>query len=274
MISARNSTSAGEAASRMRPAQICVAELARLIGFDHLNEGDLASEFLPTVRLLHRDRHLYNAGDRCETVYVIYSGVFKTYSPADDFSEQILAFPMRGDILGADGIASGTYHHSAVAMDTASVVVLQHADLIHAAHRNRLIAQLMCSLFSKELQRNNERVKLLCNTSAVGRFATFLLDTRTRYSGNGYSATSFHLPMRRDEIANYLGVAGETVSRAIALLVRDGLIDIKGREVALTNINGLMNLAHEPQPATAREVRSRNAARHANSLSLATLASA
>jgi CRP/FNR family transcriptional regulator len=159
--------------------------------------------------------------------------------------EQVLGFPMQGDTIGIDGIASGSYHHDAVAVDIASVVILRYQDFMQTARLHPAIAQLLCSIFSREMNRANEMICLLGSMSAAERLAAFLLYLGRRFSALGYSDLAFYLRMRREDIASYLGLTGETISRNFSSLVRGGFIDLNGRLVRIKDLAGLKAIAHD-----------------------------
>jgi CRP/FNR family transcriptional regulator, anaerobic regulatory protein len=226
-------------------ARMTFAELTELLGARALIRHEaLSREWLP-VRSVRRGEAVFRAGDRFDSLYVVRSGFLKTRIPDGDGGEQVLGFPMRGDALGMDGIASGLYGHDAVAVDTASVASLYYAHLMRSVRLDPGIMHLFCEIFSREMSRADEMMSLLGSMSAAERLATFLLHLGRRFSALGYSTTSFQLRMRREDIASHLGLSAETISRNFSLFARSGLIAVNGKEVSIKDLAGLRAIAHE-----------------------------
>jgi CRP/FNR family transcriptional regulator len=78
--------------------------------------------------------------------------------------------------------------------------------------------------------------------------ATFLLMLSLRYGALGFSSTEFNLSMRRHDIANFLGLTIETVSRQLASLSEQGIISIQRRSVQITNLDLLKSIVEPSQP--------------------------
>jgi len=84
---------------------------------------------------------------------------------------------------------------------------------------------------------------LLSKKTADERIATFLINLSARFSARGFSANQFRLPMSRNEIDNYLGLAVETVSRVFTRFQQNGLLEAEGKEVCILDSIGLCALA-------------------------------
>jgi CRP/FNR family transcriptional regulator len=102
-------------------------------------------------------------------------------------------------------------------------------------------------IVSKEVNVDHEMLVLLGKKSADERLATFLLNLSRRYQDRKLSPYEFNLPMSRMEIANYLGLTIETVSRIFTRFQKQKLIDVDRRLVHLNNIDGLRELVMENQ---------------------------
>ena len=84
---------------------------------------------------------------------------------------------------------------------------------------------------------------LLGSTCAEARLASFLLDLAHRYQARGYSLSEFFLRMTREEVASYLGLKLETVSRLFSRLQGEGLLQVQGRAIKLLDLTALKRLA-------------------------------
>jgi CRP/FNR family transcriptional regulator len=218
-----------------------LAALAATLGAGVLDESRFADVKFPLRRLAQGDV-LYRAGDEFDTIYAVRCGFFKTQCVDEAGTEQVLSFPMRGEVIGLDGIAPGRYTADAIALDTSEVVVISFARIARLSRDEPRLEQLLFRLLSSELVRTHSVMRLLGSLSADARIATFLLDLSERFGRLGFSRSSFVLRMTRQEIGSYLGVQLETVSRTLSSLSAAGLIAVDGRTIRLLNLAGLQRL--------------------------------
>jgi CRP/FNR family transcriptional regulator len=206
-----------------------------------LGNGDLVriEQLVYARRRVRRGEALFRAGDEFSAIYAIRSGFFKTTTISDDGREQVTGFNMPGDLLGLDGIGSGTYDGNAVALEDSEVCVLPFA-LAEALGREipALQRHLHCVL-SREIVRDRGVMMLLGSMRAEERLAAFLLNLSRRFRRRGYSPTEFHLRMTREEIGGYLGLKLETVSRLFSKFQEDGFIEVQQKHVRIIDVPGL-----------------------------------
>ena len=190
-------------------------------------------------RRVRRGETLFRAGDEFSSIYAIRSGCFKTAAISADGREQVTGFHLPGELLGMDGIGSGGYHGSAVALEDSEVCVLPFA-LAEALGREipALQRHLHCVL-SREIVRDHGVMMLLGSMRAEERLAAFLLNLSRRFRRRGWSPTEFHLRMTREEIGGYLGLKLETVSRLFSKFQEDGLIEVQQKHVRIRDVAGL-----------------------------------
>jgi CRP/FNR family transcriptional regulator, anaerobic regulatory protein len=110
-----------------------------------------------------------------------------------------------------------------------------------------LQAQLM-RIIGKEIVSDHDKIVLLGNRSAREKMATFLLMLSRRYSALGFSSTEFNLSMRRHDIANFLGLTIETVSRQLTELSNNGIITVKQRGVQINKLDSLKSIVEPCLP--------------------------
>jgi CRP/FNR family transcriptional regulator, anaerobic regulatory protein len=225
-------------------ANVSVRELARLLRIDFPKEAWLARTVFP-LRRVHEGESLLHAGDKFHSLYVVRSGCFKTVYTDLSGSEQVLGFPMCGDLMGADGIDSGHYASTAVSLDTSEVVIVPFASLSRLADECPKLEALLYRVLSRELVRVQNMAWTLGTLGAEGRVAAFLLSLSARLGALGYSRCSFNLRMTRQEIGSYLGLKLETVSRALSALNASGLIQVHQRSIDIVDAGGL-NLVVDP----------------------------
>jgi CRP/FNR family transcriptional regulator len=195
-----------------------------------------------TRRTVHAGDPVQVAGQTFSRLHVVNSGVFKTVTSARDGREQIVGLHFKGDWIGFDGVATGLCACDAVAMDTGEVWSLRYVALLESAAT--LPAMMHCAhkAMSRQLARDREWRLALGTLAADARVADFVRYWAESLAERGLRTDQLTLRMTRAEIATYLGMTLETVSRAFTRLARDGLIrfDEKGRrEIAIPSVDAL-----------------------------------
>lgn len=194
-------------------------------------------------RMLRAGETLYRAGDAFNSLYAIRSGSFKSVVMAVDGDTQVTNFALPGDLLGLDAYSCGSHPSFAEALVDSSVCVLPFSQLETLAREVPALQQQIYSIFSEELRQEKEVLLLLGKRAANARLAALLINISSRYARRGYSACRFVLSMPRTDIANYLGLTAETVSRLFSAFQKEGLIAVRGREVEILDLIALSDLA-------------------------------
>lgn len=216
--------------------------LARTI---NINLGEAANTGGVTFasRQLRANQSLFHAGDQFESLHFVHSGHFKSSFQSRCGATQVLAFPMRGEFLGADGIACGTHQSSAVALDTAEVIVIPYSQLIALCRQHASLEKFIYRLLGGEIQCQQRLLSLIGTMSAMARVAHFLLDLGARNSAMGYSGRQFTLKMTRADMGLHLGLTFETVSRCLSALQACRIAVVERREIQIIDQAGLSALA-------------------------------
>ncbi len=200
------------------------------------------SRLVGSRRRLHRGDALYRAGDRFEAVYAVWTGFLKTCLSSADGREQVTGFQMGGELLGMDGIANRTHAVDAVALEDAQVCVIRFEQLEELMQDVPSLQQQFHRIMSHEIMRSQGVMLLLGSMYAEERLAAFLLNLVHRLRVRGYSATAVALRMTRDEIASFLGLSVETVSRTFTKFQNDGLMFVRSRQIRITDPLGLQHV--------------------------------
>lgn len=194
-------------------------------------------------RVVKRGEQLFHQGDAMGSLYLVRSGALKIYSLSDDGDEQILGFYWPGDMLGLDAVSNGIHDCTAVALETSSVCELGFSQLNGMAQKLTGLTLPMNGFYGREISRDHALLRLLSRKSAEQRLAGFLLDLSDRFAQRGFSAHEFHLSMSRHDIANYLGLVIETVSRLFARLQEEGVLNVDRRHIVVRDLQKLRELA-------------------------------
>lgn len=196
--------------------------------------------------LLHRGEYLYRAGEPFQALYMIRSGIIKTYFISEDGEEQILGFHLPGEIIGFDGIAEGAYASNGMALDTTSICKLSFETLEEHYSASPQLQSALLRGMSREILRHENMMMLLGKKKADQRLASFLLNRSTYQSTRGYSATIFTLAMTRTDIGKYLGLTVETVSRVLSRLQAQGIIEVHTNQIQILDLESLRDRAGDP----------------------------
>ncbi|WP_308367307.1 MULTISPECIES: fumarate/nitrate reduction transcriptional regulator Fnr [unclassified Microbulbifer] len=186
---------------------------------------------------------VYRAGDPFTGLYAIRSGSFKSAMIASDGDTQVTHFALPGELLGLDAYSKRSHPSYAEALEDSCVCVLPFTQLETLAQNIPTLQRYIYGIFSEELRSENEILMLLGKRSAETRLAALLINISSRYARRGYSSSRFLLSMPRTDIANYLGLTAETVSRLFSRFQKQKLIEVKGREVKILDLIGLSELA-------------------------------
>jgi CRP/FNR family transcriptional regulator len=203
-------------------------------------------EFLFQHMQFKAGQRIHTIGQPFDMLYIAYSGFLKTVMIDESGNEQILGFPMKGDMFGIDGIHSKQYASETVALSNCDIILVPFKTFTALGRMHGDLESAIYGAMSRELVREQAMVSMLGSLSAearVGRFLVFLSD---RFSQMGYSGTQFNLRMTRQEIGSYLGLTLETVSRTLSAFNAIGLISIDQRAVVINDLHALKTLRRLP----------------------------
>ncbi len=202
----------------------------------------LSDQLAPQRRVVHAGDVIYRAGETFGDMYILNSGFFKMVKLSVDGREQVVSLKLRGDWLGFDGIASGSYACDAVAMDTGDVWVIHYDKLIRTSVACPALLAVLHEAMSREIGRDRDSLMSVCTLPADARVADFLRHWADSLAKRGLRCDQITLRMTRAEIGNYLGMTLETVSRSLSKLARDNVIAFteKGRrDLCIPDIGAL-----------------------------------
>lgn len=186
---------------------------------------------------------LFRAGDPLGAVYVASEGSFKTVVVTPGGEEHVLGFHLPGELFGLDAVGSGQHRCEAVALGDARVCELPFNQLAAVAARLPSLQRQLLRIMGQSADLDHDHVEVLTRRQASERIALFLHGLGERLRRIGRPADDFQLPMSRDEIARYLGLVLETVSRGFSRLHEDGVIEVRGRRVRILDARALQAAA-------------------------------
>ena len=183
-----------------------------------------------------RNEEIYGESEPADYFYKVISGTVRTYKVLNDGRRQIGAFYLAGDMFGLE---SGAEHaFSAEAITSATVLVIKRSAVTALAARDNSVARQLLVLTGHELTRVQSHIMLLIKT-AQERVAGFLLEMADRVQRHN----EVELPMSRQDIADYLGLTIETVSRTLTQLEHSAAIALPtSRRIVLRDRTALRQL--------------------------------
>jgi CRP/FNR family transcriptional regulator, anaerobic regulatory protein len=184
--------------------------------------------------------HIFREGDPFAAIAAVRSGTVKTYVTDNEGREHVQGFFLPGEVIGLNAISQTRYPSNAVALDSVILCRFSFPNIAALAMRMPGLQQQLFKLLSLDI---GKAALLSGNFSADERMAAFLITLSRRYAARGFSASRFVLTMTRTDIANYLRLASETVSRVFRRFQDDGLIHVERREIELTDRKQLEALA-------------------------------
>jgi CRP/FNR family transcriptional regulator, anaerobic regulatory protein len=198
-------------------------------------------------RPLERGDRLFRSGTGLSALFVAREGSFKTVAMNEDGDEQIIGFHLPGELIGLDALGSGTHRCDAEALEGAEVCEIPMGDLERVAAQIPGLQHQLLRIIGKNMELDQDHLAMLGRRHANERVLLFIHGLSERLHTLGRSHLQFSLPMSREEIASYLGLVIETVSRSFTKLQDDGLISIRGRQLKILDHRKLVEAAHSPE---------------------------
>jgi CRP/FNR family transcriptional regulator len=230
---------------------LCSECSLRELCFPHgMDEKELTNmdAIVEQPKSLHKNDFLYRDGDKSVAIFAVRSGCVKTMTESPNGDEQIVGFHLAGELLGLDGFATDLHTCNAVALETSSICELPLDNLESLCHQLPGFQKQMRLIMGKEVNNDHKLLLLLGKMSAEERLASFLLSMSSRMSERQWKGHEFNLTMPRQDIANYLGMAVETVSRLFAAFQNEKIIEVERRHITILDMVRLKAIVGECKP--------------------------
>jgi CRP/FNR family transcriptional regulator, nitrogen fixation regulation protein len=200
---------------------INAASAARQSALGELGELSRARVILSEFKY-NRGAEIYGEAESADYIYQVMEGAVRSYKLLSDGRRQIGAFHLVGDIFGLENGASHRFTAEAI-VDT-TVRLMKRRSLEHIAESDVFVALDLLNMTASSLQHAEDHMLLLGRKTSLERVAAFLLEMDRRLTAAGVIA----LPMCRRDIADYLGLTLETVSRVLSYLHGKGILGFLG----------------------------------------------
>ena len=196
-----------------------------------------------TIKIKKKDS-IFNANDKIDGLYAVKSGSLKTSISNQDGQEQILEFHLPGDMLGFDAFNTGVHTCNATALEDTLLCKIPIDIFDNLCEQLPGLRRELRHQVGKEIAHNQSLLLSLGQQKTNERLATFLLTMSEHYHARGFSRKEFVIPMSRQDLSNYLGMALETLSRIISRMTESGIIKIDHHVVVISDLEELRKLAH------------------------------
>lgn len=193
----------------------------------------LRRHVLVTQWRVRAGQYLYRNGQAFRALYLVHAGSLKTCELADDGRERVTGFRMRGDLLGVESIGLDAYGCDVIALEDCVIFELPYPPVLVACQQLPELQARFTEAMAREIRHDRSWMLTVGTLSAEQRVAAFLLDIGARMMRLGLSGHQFILRMGRMDIASFLDLKHETVSRALSRLEALGYITVRCREVKL-----------------------------------------
>jgi CRP/FNR family transcriptional regulator len=186
---------------------------------------------------------LFEIEQTFKAVYAVKSGSFKAMEPDLNGQNRVVGFYLPGDLIGVEGMANRYYAYSVRALEAGCVCVLEVDRLEESGRSSGVIQRALIEMLGREVALTQSLTTSLIRQNAEQRLAAFILALALRTSVRGLGGDRIYLGMSRSDMASYLGLARETVSRVLTRFQREGLIQLRNQSLTLLSRDGLQLVA-------------------------------
>ena len=231
----------------------CLTSSLGLVSGTHPGGPTLQALFRPqVVETFAPPRAIFWEGDKASHVFHVLEGCLRLCCIMPDGRRAILGFSYAGELLGAS--FRNIYPFTAEAVTPVRLRRIARHRFHELVDRSGDLRSQLLTEISSEMMAAQDQIMRLGRTAADERVATFLLHIARRTGADAVAPVDIDLPFGRLDIADYLGLTVETVSRELSKLKRDGLISMRGpHKIILRRLGGLRAIARmdvdEPREA-------------------------
>jgi len=220
----------------------------------------LADNYLQRRITIKSGQVLFKQNETLTAIYAVSSGGFKLQKASELHDDKIIGFRLPGELLGEDALFNQQYQQTAIAIENSSVCIVDVEPLISCSKVVPQVQSQINQLLIKQAYVNQrEFVCLVAKKSAESMVASFLLNLLERTKLDSLSeqditlsniglpnkkSTNMKLLMSRDNLANFLGLRRETLSRILSKFQKEQLINLQGKNITLVEVSKLISLSN------------------------------
>lgn len=211
--------------------------------FKHLNDSEIGKlNYDKTCQIYKKGSVVYREGSRLTGFYCITKGILKIYKTGIDGKEQIIRFVKKGDIIAFRSLLSQELAcTTAKVIDDAVLCHIPYPTLLFLLQNNWKFSHWMIQILCRELREANDYITDIAQKTVRERLAEVLLLLKDSFDVDDNN--TLQISLTREELANMVGTATESVIRLLSEFKQDGLIELKGRRVKFNDVASLRRLA-------------------------------
>lgn len=193
-------------------------------------------------RTTKKNQVIYRETELSRFIYAVRTGSLKAVTNSNQAEELVEAFYFSGDGLGLESLVSEQHDHTLISLEPVEYCAIPVEAIRDTAAQSAIAQAHLIRLLRKQVKSERFRTRLRSGSNSRNRVAAYLLDLQQRQSRARHGAISLRLTMSRHDIAAYLGLTVETVSRCFSNLQRDGLLRVRAKRVELLHLDQLSRL--------------------------------
>ena len=211
--------------------------------FKHLTDAEIGKlNYDKTCQVYKKGSVVYREGNRLTGFYCITKGILKIYKTGIDGKEQIIRFVKKGDIIAFRSLLSQELAcTTAKVIDDAVLCHIPYHTLLFLLQNNWKFSHWMIQILCRELREANDYITDIAQKTVRERLAEVLLLLKDNFDVD--DSNTLQISLTREELANMVGTATESVIRLLSEFKQDGLIELKGRRVKFNDVASLRRLA-------------------------------
>ena len=214
-------------------------------GFETIIENSKVENLAETIKSYNykKKQLLYHEEEAALYLYYLKSGKVKTFRAHNDGKEYITNVYKTGEFFGVKALFENkNYSDSAIALEDSTIKKVPKEDFLKLVYSNRDISTQFIKLLSSNIEENEKKLISMAYDTVRKRTAQVLIELESQFSKN--QDGDVEIKMTREDLASLAGTAIETVIRCLRDLKKEGLIDINGRIVKITDLAGLRAIQH------------------------------
>jgi len=211
--------------------------------FKHLTDTEIGKlNYDKACQVYKKGSVIYREGSRLTGFYCITRGILKIYKTGIDGKEQIIRFVKAGDIIAFRSLLSQELAcTTAKVIDDAVLCQIPYNTLLFLLQNNWRFSHWMIQILCRELREANDYITDIAQKTVRERLAEVLLLLKDSFDVD--DTNTLQIALTREELANMVGTATESVIRLLSEFKQDGLIDLKGRKIKFLDIATLRRMA-------------------------------
>lgn len=230
-----------------KPSRLdCQTCTSRLLGVlcDLGKEGVEECNSHKTTNCYKKGQVIFYEGNQAYGLYCVFEGRVKLYKTGVDGKQQIVRIAGPGDLLGYRSLfADEPYHATAEALEDAMICCVDKNAFFPVLAKNPALARNIITKLSRELRAAEDLATSIAHRSVRERMAELILMLKETYGKPTKKGIRIDLELSREELAEMIGITQETAIRLISEFKKDGLIDVKEREITVINPKALLETA-------------------------------